>query len=174
VNGTCCVTCGGSCCASNAVCIRDQAGNEKCALPCTKSSDCTGANGTCCWLQADGSGACVQNQAGLACRCSTNADCAGFAGETACAPFVMSDIIQFKQLICRPNDAAAWDGCNPGAGACCPTNYDCLGDAAGNRYCSRTCSNTAQCASSVAFCNMGATCHDCVPGCSSGGCMPTP
>ena len=173
INGQCCsAPCGSQCCSANAMCVQDSAGNSRCAQLCAKNSDCPSATNCCSDVSGSTNRVCTTYTQGLRCSCQNNSDCTAFGPNTACAPQVNNDIIQSKTLICKPNDAAAWDGCNLGAGACCPTNYDCRGDSNGNHFCARTCSSDPQCGNpNVACCSTTAGCFNCVSACSSGGCM---
>ena len=175
LNGQCCSTpCGSSCCSGNAMCLQDSAGNARCAQLCAKNSDCPSATNCCSDVPGSTNRACIAYAPGAKCSCQNNSDCTAVGTNTACAPQVSNDIIQSRTYICKPNDALAWNGCNPGAGSCCPTNYDCRGDSNGNRFCARTCSSNSQCGNPGVACCSTAGCFNCVSSCSSGGCMACP
>ncbi len=149
-SGSCTTTCptalcGGSCCASDAICFKDAVGNSSCAKSCTSSDQCPQAS-PCCAPLTNGDAACVTNADGGECRCTSGAECTS----NACGPAVDTSGNPVGPMVCKANDGQPYDGCN-GATTCAGSEYCCVEDNANNLFCASQCTNSTMCG--AAHCN---------------------
>lgn len=142
VAGACCAStqaCGAACCAGGTTCVDDGSGNKLCAQTCTASSECPSAK-HCCTLQADGTGACLQNALfpGQQCKCKLKDECASGACGQA------TDLAGNPKpaYVCTPNDGKPYHGCS---GAPCTSGYCCLTFSNVGSICQLPCVNSTQC-----------------------------
>ena len=93
---------------------------------------------------------------GYACvpTCAVHADCITSPNGTACAPVVQNDQPAAKVYICKPDDGAAWHGCNSSSVICQGTS-ECFADASSNRFCTLACTFDSECGpSAIGCCNL--------------------
>jgi hypothetical protein len=104
------------------------------------------------------------------------ARCANSAGGPSCAPVADNGVVAARAMVCRPNDGAAYHGCQFIANNGCDSGYDCWRDRLGNEFCARSCNSSADCGNAgIACCNTTARCNRLIGSCGgAGACMPCP